>query len=246
MTPWVEATIVAVEHRTSRLVSVMLDAPLPGHRAGQHLDVQLTAPDGYAARRSYSIASAPGVRPFELLIERLDDGEVSPFFHEVAAAGDTLEVRGPLGGHFVWTESDGGPVLLAGGGSGVAPLLSILAARAAAKTPVPTLLVYSARGWDDLVDPAGLIDLERRDAGFCLTLVTTREQRRREHDLEHRLDAASLAGILTRWGCLPALSYVCGSNGFVETVASALVEAGVPALHIRTERYGSDSSIATA
>ncbi|CAN5406451.1 FAD-binding oxidoreductase [soil metagenome] len=246
MTAWIEATVTAVEHRTARLVSVMLDAPLADHRAGQHLDVQLTAPDGYAARRSYSIASAPRARPFELLIERLEDGEVSPYFHEVAAAGDTIDVRGPLGGHFVWDEADGGPLLLIGGGSGIAPLLSILAARNASATPVPTLMMYSARRWDDLLDPAALVELEARDASFALTLVTTRDQRRRDRDLEHRLDEPSIADILARWGRLPRLAYVCGSNGFVETVSTALVTAGIASARIRTERYGSDSSTAVS
>ena len=123
---WHEAEIEKVVRATPRIVSVFLKAPIARHVAGQHLDVRLTAPDGYEAQRSYSIASAPGEARIELLIEKLDDGEVSPYFHEVARAGDTFDVRGPLGGHFIWRAQDGGPVLLVAGGSGIAPLMAIV------------------------------------------------------------------------------------------------------------------------
>ncbi|TIT29198.1 MAG: oxidoreductase, partial [Mesorhizobium sp.] len=134
--PWQTARIVRIEKRTPRVTSFFFKLSRPFvHQAGQHVDVRLTAPDGYQARRSYSIASAPESRgTIELAIERLEDGEVSPFFHEVAAIGDEIELRGPLGGHFIWSASDGGPILLVGGGSGVVPLMAMVRHRALQKS----------------------------------------------------------------------------------------------------------------
>src|SRR5206468_10076052 len=148
---WHEAVIERIVHRTPRITSVFLRAPIGAHVAGQHVDVRLTAPDGYQAQRSYSIASAPGTEAIELAIERLEHGEVSPFFHEVARPGDTVEVRGPIGGHFVWRAEDGGPILLIAGGSGIVPLMAIARHRATAALETIALLVYSARTWEELV-----------------------------------------------------------------------------------------------
>lgn len=239
-TAWAPATLVAIEARTPRVKSFFLDAPLASHVAGQHVDVRLTAPDGYTAQRAYSIASAPADR-IELAIEELAEGEVSTFFHEVAQVGDTFELRGPLGGHFVWHAGDGGPLLLVGGGSGVAPLMSMLRERMRSAPEVPVLLVYSARTWDEVIFRDELVRLHASSAAFELVLVTTRGPARRDGDLERRLDAARMSTLLARWGHIPRHAYVCGADAFVGTVTAALVDAGVPARDIRAERYGGPS-----
>jgi ferredoxin-NADP reductase len=235
---WQEAVIERVVHQTPRVASVFLRAPLAPHLAGQHVDVRLTAPDGYQAERSYSIASAPGSEIIELAIERLEDGEVSPFFTDVARAGDTIELRGPIGGHFVWRSADGGPLLLVGGGSGIAPLMSIVRHRAAAAPEVPTLLVYSARGWEELIFRDELLAAQASQPNLSMVITTTREPRHRANDYERRLDRAAVRETLDRWGHAPRHAYVCGSNAFVGAVSSHLVTEGVPAGEIRTERYG--------
>jgi len=148
---WQSAILERRAVQTPRVVSLFLRTTLPRHDAGQHVDVRLTAPDGYQAQRSYSIASAPGAPLLELAVERLDDGEVSPYFHDVAEPGDSVELRGPIGGHFVWRAQDGGPVLLVGGGSGVVPLMCVLRERAATAEHVPMLLAYSSRTLEDIV-----------------------------------------------------------------------------------------------
>lgn len=237
---WQEAAITAVLPRTPRIVSIFLESSLGAYLAGQHVDVRLTAPNGYAAERSYSIASAPGAEHIELAIERLDDGEVSPFFFDVAAKGDTIDIRGPIGGHFVWQSEDGGPLLLIGGGSGIVPLLSIARHRAATSPQTQALLVYSARTWEDLAFRDELLDLQFRDDNFKLMLVTTRGPRHRPDDVEQRLDAHVLHDIVARW--LPTVTprhvYVCGSNRFVEAMTGGLVQYGVAPRRIRAERYG--------
>jgi ferredoxin-NADP reductase len=235
---WQTATIERVERRTPRVVSVFLSASLPRHESGQHLDVRLTAPDGYQAQRSYSIASAPDAPALELAIERLEDGEVSPYFHEVARAHDTFEVRGPIGGHFIWRPEDGGPILLFGGGSGVVPLVAIARHRAAVSPDTEAHLVYSARTWDELIFRDELLQRKSRDPRFALTLTTTRESRRDGVDHDRRLDAALIDDILKRWQRTPRHVYVCGSNAFVEAATSALVAHGVPPRIVRAERYG--------
>ena len=236
--PWQTAIIERIERRTPRVVSVFLSASLPRHEAGQHLDVRLTAPDGYQAQRSYSIASAPGAGALELAIERLEEGEVSPYFHEVARAGDGFEVRGPIGGHFIWRPEDGGPILLVGGGSGVVPLMAIARHRALVAPETEAHLVYSARTWEELVFRDELLQRKSRDPGFTLTMTTTREARRDGVDHDRRLDAALIAEILKRWQRTPRHAYVCGSNAFVEAATSALVALGVPPRIVRAERYG--------
>jgi ferredoxin-NADP reductase len=239
--PWHEAVIERVVHRTPRVASLFLRAPLATHDAGQHLDIKLTAPDGYQAQRSYSIASAPGDASIELAIEKLDDGEVSPFLHDVARPGDTIEVRGPLGGHFIWRAEDGGPLLLVAGGSGVAPLMSILRHRATVLPESSALLAYSARTWDEIIFRDELLRMAADDPRFRLLVTTTREPRHRPTDLDRRFDRESLRDALARWGETPKQSYVCGATAFVESVASALVREGLPAERVRTERYGGAS-----
>ncbi|MEO8849241.1 MAG: FAD-binding oxidoreductase [Casimicrobiaceae bacterium] len=197
---------------------------------------------GYAAQRSYSLAAAPGAAQVELTIERLDDGEVSPYFHDVARAGDTLEVRGPLGGHFVWRADDGGPLLLVGGGSGIVPLVSIARHRANVAPATRALLVYSARSHDEVIYRDELLAMDAGDEAFALLLATTRESQKRAQDIGRRVDRKELRAALARWGQVPRHAFVCGSNAFVESLASHMVDEGVAAARIRTERYGSSGS----
>jgi len=239
-TTWQEAVIVRIEQRTARMRSYFLRAPLARHVAGQHVDVRLTAPDGYQAQRSYSIASAPGTSDLELTIELaielLDDGEVSGYFHDVAQVGDTIEVRGPLGGHFIWDAAHTGPLLLVAGGSGVVPLVSIARAWADAGAPGPVLLLHSARQWEGLAFREALAGIGAAHAGF--SYVTTITRGHAPDGYARRLDKAMLDEVLAQWGHMPALCYVCGANGFVEAAAQLLVAAGVAPRAVRTERYG--------
>lgn len=235
---WQQAVIERIERRTPRVVSVYLRTPLAPHIAGQHVDIRLTAADGYQARRSYSIASAPDAELVELAIERLDDGEVSPYFHEVAQAGDSVELRGPLGGHFIWRAQDGGPLLLVAGGSGVVPLMAMIRYRAIAAPDVPVLLVYSSRTWEEIVFRDELLAAPAQQPDFDFVLTTTREPRRRAEDFDRRIDRALVSEILARWGHTPQHVYVCGSNAFVEAATRALVDKGLPPRRIRAERYG--------
>jgi len=234
---WQEAFIERLLPRTPRVISVFLRTSLGAYEAGQHVDVRLTAPGGYEAQRSYSIASAPGSEAMELAVERLEHGEVSPYFHEVARPGDAIELRGPIGGHFIWRREDGGPLLLVGGGSGIVPLMAMLRHRAAVAPDTKALLVYSARTWDELVYRDELLADQARDKQFELIVTTTREPRHRPADFERRLDRTLLRGILSGWRQTPRHVYVCGSNAFVEAVTTHLVEE-IPASAIRTERYG--------
>jgi ferredoxin-NADP reductase len=237
---WLPATIARIAPLTPRTTSFCFSPSTPfSFRAGQHVDVRLTAPDGYRAERSYSIASAPE-RPgmIELVIERLENGEVSPFFHDVAAIGDEIEIRGPIGGHFVWHVDDGGPLLLLGGGSGVVPVMSMLRHRAAKDAAVPALLLYSSRTWEDFIFRDELIALGDRRDGFELVLASTRESPRRPQDQGRRVDTAMIADSLSRLPSPPRHVFVCGANAFVETAAQSAIAAGIPAGLIRTERYG--------
>ncbi|MBY0298451.1 MAG: oxidoreductase [Methylobacterium sp.] len=229
---WQEAAIVAVAAETPRVRRLTL---APRHpfvfRAGQHVDVRLTAPDGYQAQRSYSIGSRPDESGrFDLLIEHLEDGEVSGFFAEVAAVGDTIELRGPIGA-FTWETGQGGPLLLVGGGSGVVPLLAMLRHRAHAAPDVPALLVYSARVPEEVIARAELMRRDAEEPHFGLMLNLTRVPGGR------RLDAGRMTEALGRLGA-PAHCFVCGSNRFVSAATDLLIDAGVPAGRIRTERFG--------
>lgn len=203
------------------------------------MDVRLTAEDGYQAERSYSIASAPDAAgDLELVIERLDDGEVSPFFHDVAQVGDVIELRGPIGGYFVWSEREPAPVLLIGGGSGVVPLMSMIRHRELRESRTPLLLVQSARTWADVIFRTELLELATRSTGFDWILTTTRSPPTRPLDYDRRIDAALMTEALRRLPASPASVYICGSDAFVETAAQAAIAATVSADVIRTERYG--------
>jgi ferredoxin-NADP reductase len=237
---WRAATIERIVVQTPTVKSFVLRPRawrpfLPG----QHIDVRLTASDGYAARRSYSITSAPesqGV--FELAVERLDHGEVSPYFHEVAAVGDAIEVDGPFTEHFVWRSTTDGAVLLVGGGSGVAPFVSMVRHRATLTDPPPMVLLYSARTWDDVIYRDELLRHAAEQSGLRVVLCLTRDAPRRPGDYGRRIDAAIVTDVLAAMPEPPRLTFVCGANPFVETVTMHLVALGTAPETIRTERYG--------
>jgi ferredoxin-NADP reductase len=235
---WQTATVGSITDETPTVRTLRLEVPdWPGHRAGQHVDIRLTADDGYQAERAYSIASAPG-EPLTITVERLDDGEVSPYLTEEARPGDQLEVRGPIGGYFVWDVADGGPLLLLGGGSGIVPLMSMLRHRAAVGSHVPALLLFSSRTWEDVIFRDELLALDARNDGFQLALALTRDQPRRPSDFGRRVDAAMVAELVGRLPGPPKHVFVCGGNPFVEAASQGAIEAGVAPSMIRTERYG--------
>jgi len=235
---WQLCDVAEVVEETPRVRSLVLDAPdWPGHLAGQHVDIRLTAEDGYQAQRSYSIASAPEDGRLALTVERLGDGEVSPYLTDVLVAGDRLELRGPIGGYFVWDVDDGGPVLLVGGGSGVVPLMAMIRHRAAVGSGVPMRLLYSVKTLGDLIYRDELEELAGRGDGFEAFFTLTREQPEGWPGYTRRVDRELLAEI--GWPATESpLAYVCGPTGFVEAVASALVESGLPPSHVKTERFG--------
>jgi ferredoxin-NADP reductase len=205
----------------------------PGHRAGQHVDVRLTAEDGYQAERAYSIASAPG-ETLAITVERVDDGEVSSWLTQEARPGDLMEVRGPIGGYFVWEPAFGGPLLLAAGGSGIVPLRSILRARSLAGSEVPVRLLYSSRSWEDVIY-ASELDLPAEGVRVIHTL--TRSQPPAWAGYARRVDQPMLTEVAWPAANGP-LAYVCGPTSFVETVSAGLVALGYPAGRVLTERFG--------
>ncbi|MGY4857570.1 ferredoxin reductase [Cryobacterium sp. AP23] len=228
------------ETRTARTLRLRLPG-LAGHQAGQHVDVRLTAPDGYTAVRSYSVASALPGEELDLTVEELADGEVSPYLVQQVAVGDQLEVRGPVGGWFVWDPADPSPVQLIAGGSGVVPLMAMLRAHAAADPNTPGAgaqfrLLYSVRGPDAVYYGAELDDLSRSPL-VDVTIVYTREAPAGSSTPPRRLDAATVADYALPATDNPAV-FICGATAFVETVADWLVQAGHSADRIKTERYG--------
>lgn len=238
---WQEATVVSVRPLTSRVKSFLLKVPgWTGFRAGQHVDVRLTAPDGYQAERSYSIGSAPESPEIELIVERLDKGEVSPFFHEIVVPGDTVELRGPIGGHFTWGRRDGGPVLLIGGGSGMVPLLAMVRHRAAVAPEVPMTLIYSARAREELIHAEELLRRADEDPNLSLMITLTRESSVEKPFRMGRIGAEMVAEALAGFDGLPRHSYVCGSTAFVDSATRLLLDMNVAFPTIRTERYGGD------
>ncbi len=237
---WQDAVVTSIVEQTAAVKSFFLKPPQwRGFIAGQHVDVRLTAPDGYQAQRSYSIGSAPGGETIELAVEKLDDGEVSPFFHDVVQPGDTIEMRGPIGGHFNWRPEDGGPILLVGGGSGVVPLVAMLRHRAAVAPTVKMILIYSARRFDEVIFRDELMAHAAKDDFFQLALTLTREPSAIPGHRLGRVDRAFIGEVLGRFGAeRPRLTFVCGATAFVEVASMFLLEAGLPFHSIRTERYG--------
>ena len=214
--------------------TLVLDVPdWPGHVAGQHLDVRLTAEDGYRAEREYSIASAPG-EPVAITVERLVDGEVSPYLTEELRAGDALELRGPIGGYFVWSPEDGGPLLLVAGGSGIVPLRAMLRHRLRTGSDVSVRVLYSSRSIDDVIYRH---ELDQSADGVEVVYTLTRERPPAWSGHARRVDAALLDEVAWPVEADPRV-FVSGPTGFVETVASGLVALGYPPQRVKTERFG--------
>jgi len=235
---WQLCDVAELVEETPQVKTLLLEPPeWPGHLAGQHVDVRLTAEDGYQAQRSYSIASAPEDGRVALTVERLGDGEVSPYLTDVLVVGDKLELRGPIGGYFVWDVDQGGPVLLVGGGSGVVPLMAMARHRRATGSDVPMRLLYSAKRAEDLIYRDELEEFAGRNDGFEVFFTLTREQPPGWQGHTGRVGPD-----LLREAGWPAednpLALVCGPTGFVEAVASAMVEAGLPPGRVKTERFG--------
>ena len=235
---WRLAEVVEVRPETARTKTIAFDVPgWPGHRAGQHVDVRLTAEDGYQAERSYSIASAPESPTLELTVERLDDGEVSPYLTDELRPGDQIELRGPVGGYFVWDPHVDGKVLLVGGGSGVVPLMAMARQRKVEGSMLPTRLLYSARTLDDVIYLDELMQLAGLGDGFEVVYTLTRVQPPDWDGYDRRVDRDLLGEVAAPPREL-ALSFVCGPTPFVEAVAGALVQLGHEPARIKTERFG--------
>jgi ferredoxin-NADP reductase len=231
---WHVAGVEEIVRETARVKTIVLDVPdWPGHRAGQHVDVRLTAEDGYQAAREYSIASAPG-EPVAITVERLDDGEVSPYLTEELRPSDAIELRGPVGGYFVWGPEAGGPLLLVAGGSGVVPLRAMVRHRGRSGSDVPVRLLYSSRSLDDVIYRA---ELEDPSDGVEVVHTLTRERPAGWTGYSRRVDAEMLGEVAWPVEHDP-LVYVCGPTSFVETVAGGLVELGYPPRRVKTERFG--------
>ncbi|MEV4889051.1 ferredoxin reductase [Nonomuraea sp. NPDC055795] len=226
MTRWQAARLVEARDETPSARTLVFDVPgWPGHLAGQHVDVRLTAEDGYTARRSYSLAATQGV---ELTVQRLEDGEVSPYLTQIMEPDDRLEIRGPVGGWFVWRPEDPGPVLLVAGGAGIVPLMAMVRARRTAGVVTPFHLIYSLRSPEQLYYAD---ELREPDPGVEVSLVYTRVR-------DSRLTAADLPGPGPGPG--PGC-FVCGPTGFVEAAADLLVGLGHDPARIKTERFGASS-----
>ena len=235
---WQNARVLELVPETARVTTLVLDPPAwPGHRAGQHVDVRLTAEDGYQAERSYSIASAPEDERLMLTVERLEDGEVSPYLVDELRAGDELELRGPIGGYFLWEESLGGPLVLIGGGSGVVPLRSMLRHWAVGRRTVAVRLVYSSRSLSEVIYRQELLGYASAYEQVDVRLALTREWPDDYTGHTGRIDPELLGQIAGPPDERP-LVYVCGPNGFVEAAAGSLVELGHAPERIRTERFG--------
>jgi ferredoxin-NADP reductase len=231
---WQVATVDGLVEETARVKTIVLGVPdWAGHRAGQHLDIRLTAEDGYRAEREYSIASAPG-EPVAITVERLDDGEVSPYLTEELRAGDEIELRGPVGGYFVWDPDEGGPLLLVAGGSGIVPLRAMLRHRERTGSDIPVRLLYSSRSLEDVIYRA---ELDEPKDGVEVAHTLTRAQPQRWTGYSRRVDGELLGEFAWPANDDPR-AFVCGPTSFVETVASGLVELGYPPERVKTERFG--------
>ena len=232
MTPWRPAEVREAVRETASAATLVLDVEdWPGHRAGQHVDVRLTADDGYQAQRSYSLSSAPEQERPAITVERLEDGEVSPYLVDEARAGDSVEVRGPVGGWFVWDARDGGPLFLVAGGSGLAPLMAMLRHRSLAGSDAEATLLLSARRPEDVLFASELDALD----GARVERTYTRAAPDGWTGYARRVDRAMLAEVAPAPG---ARVYICGPTGFVEGVADDLVALGHDPSRIRTERFG--------
>ena len=243
---WRVATVMKVVVETARAHTLLLDVPgWPGHRAGQHVDVRLTAEDGYQTERSYSIASPPEDSRLALTIERLEDGEVSPYLVDELHAGDQVEIRGPIGGYFVWDVSLGGPLLLVAGGSGIVPLMAMLRHRdaalpksaAEARHRVPARILYSSRRWDEVIYRDELAELARKDDTLEVVHTLTRVAPDGWRGFSRRIDRMMLAEVAWPATEKPQI-FVCGPTPLVESAAASLVDLGHQPALVKTERFG--------
>ena len=235
---WHVATVVETRRESAGATTVTFDIPdWPGHRAGQHVDVRLTAEDGYSATRSYSIASPPEAEQIAITVESLPDGEVSPYLVEEVLAGDQLELRGPVGGYFVWESAMGGPLLLIGGGSGIVPLMAILRHHQAAGSNAPVRLLYSVRTPEDALYSAELDRLGEDSDLVQIVRTFTREAPAGWTGHTRRIDDDLLREVAYPASVQP-LVYVCGPTALVEVVAGLLVQQGHDPARVRTERFG--------
>jgi ferredoxin-NADP reductase len=235
---WRISEVIETSPETPRTKSLFLEVPgWEGHKAGQHVDVRLTAEDGYQAQRSYSIASAPEDGRLALVVERLEDGEVSPYLTDELRAGDGLELRGPIGGWFTWEAREGGPLLLVAGGSGIAPLMAMIRHRAAVQSDAPTRLLYSSRSREDAIYAEELDRLAADDGTLEVFHTLTRSQPPGWTGHSRRIDREMLEEIAPSPERRP-LAFVCGPTPLVETVAAALVELGHEPARVKTERFG--------
>ena len=240
---WQSAKVVSTRQETHRVKTIQFAVSnWPGHLAGQHADIRLTAENGYRAERSYSIASPPEASALELTVERLDNGEVSPFLTDQLQPDDTIQLRGPIGGHFVWSALERRrPLLLVGGGSGVVPLMCILRHRRLSGSTVPAVLLYSVRTRKDVIYGEELEELARSNPGFTLRITLTRDSAPGWRGAVGRIDLPAVQTLSDGLG-VEADSFVCGSAGFVETASALLLQAGQPRDSIRTEVFGPTGS----
>jgi ferredoxin-NADP reductase len=235
---WRAARVIETRDETPHARTLVLDVPeWPGHHAGQHVDVRLTAEDGYQAERSYSIASAPSSRYLELTIERLDDGEVSPYLADVVQPGDVFELRGPIGGYFIWLPQLRRPLALIAGGSGIVPLMAMLRLRAMLDDAPSAHLLYSVRSPEDVIYGAEIERLAASDARLSVACTFTRRHAPDWNGYTRRIDRMMLEEAIPALGESP-LIYVCGPTSMVELAATELVAIGHPPAAIRTERFG--------
>ncbi len=236
---WQLGEVIELKQETRRVATLVMRVPeWPGHLAGQHVDVRLTADDGYQAQRSYSIASAPEQSALvAITVERLEDGEVSPYLVGEATVGDRIEVRGPIGGYFVWKSDDVRPLLLMAGGSGVVPLMAMLRHRSAATTKAPARMLYSSRTIEDVIYREELERLETSRDGLAVFHTLTRTQPAGWKGYGRRIDRAMVRDVAWPAEQSPA-AFICGPTAFVETAADLLVESGYMPNRIKTERFG--------
>ena len=237
---WRVATISDVVREAENVKSFVLESEgFGGFKPGQHIDVRLTAPDGYQAQRSYSISSAPeeGTQKFRITVELMENGEVSSFMHGVVQKGDKIEARGPFGGPFTWTSGQGGPVLFAAGGSGIAPVMSMLTHRACAKSKCKALLLYSSRTFERIIFRDEIAELESNDSGLRVIHTLTRSHPSDWSARVGRIDQ-EMVNQAAKYLINVRRAYVCGSTPFVESVADMIVNAGIDPMFVATERFG--------
>lgn len=236
---WLVATVRAIHDETPRVKTITLDVPgWMAHRAGQHVDIRLTAEDGYQAERSYSIASPPTEDPqLDLTVERVPDGEVSPFLIDELMVGDRFELRGPIGGYFVWDPAAADPLLLICGGSGIVPLMAMIRERSRAMSKAACTLLYSSRTPDDVIYAAELDQLGRRDDGLRVVNTFTRVQPLGWTGYARRIDMAMVGDVLESTGRMTQ-AFICGPTPLVESAAEALVGLGLAPGQVKTERFG--------